>query len=164
MNKYLSIEELENSKNKTLNFKVNDYIEGLDLVSPLDANLTATSLGEYIQIKGHVVANVKLICDFCLEEYESSLEFDIDELYIKNSLFTNPDIKGQEFEIKDGQFVTDLNGEMDIDIYDLLYQSVILNYPNKKVCGINCKGKDFLSEDEISDPRLEVFKDFQINE
>ena len=69
----------------------------------------------------------------------------------------------EEFEIKEGQFVTDLNGEKEIDIYDLLYQSVILNLPNKKVCGINCKGREFLEEQEIIDPRLEVFKNIQIN-
>ena len=71
--------------------------------------------------------------------------------------------EGQEFEIKDGQFVTDLNGEKEIDIYDLLYQSVILELPNKKVCGINCKGREFLSEQETTDPRLDVFKNIQIN-
>ena len=53
--------------------------------------------------------------------------------------------------------------QKEIDIYDLLYQSVILNLPNKKVCGINCKGKEFLSEENMIDPRLEVFKNIQIN-
>ena len=69
---------------------------------------------------------------------------------------------GQEFELKDGQFVTDLDGKDEIDIYDLLYQSVILNLPNKKVCGINCNGDKFLKEEDLSDPRLDVFKNIQI--
>jgi uncharacterized metal-binding protein YceD (DUF177 family) len=69
----------------------------------------------------------------------------------------------KEFEIKEGQFITDLNGEEEIDIYDLLYQSVILNFPNKKVCGINCKGKEYLSKEDNYDPRLEVFNNLQIN-
>ena len=70
---------------------------------------------------------------------------------------------GQETELKDGQFVTDLNGEDKIDIYDLLYQSVILNLPNKKVCGINCSGDKFLKEENLSDPRMDVFKNIKIN-
>jgi uncharacterized metal-binding protein YceD (DUF177 family) len=80
-------------------------------------------------------------------------------MYAKNSLL---DEYGQETELKNGQFVTDLNGENEIDIYDLLYQSVILNLPNKKVCGINCKGNKFLKEENLSDPRLDVFKNIQI--
>ena len=69
-----------------------------------------------------------------MKEYEYDFDFVINEMYAKNTLL---DDYGQEFELKDGQFVNDLNGAEEIDIYDLLYQSVILNLPNKKVCGIN---------------------------
>jgi len=69
---------------------------------------------------------------------------------------------GKETELKDGQFMTDLNGTNEIDIYDLLYQSVILNLPNRKVCGINCNRDNFFVEEEISDSRMDVFKNIQI--
>ena len=95
----------------------------------------------------------------CLKEFDYKLDFDIDEMYAKNALL---DEYGQETELKNGQFVTDLNGQDEIDIYDLLYQSVILNLPNKKVCGINCNGDKFLKEENLSDPRLDVFKNIQI--
>ena len=120
-------------------------------------------LGDFIEITGNVKGTVTLECDLCLEKFNYDLDFDIDELYSKGSLLGEYEESGQEFEIKEGQFVTDLNGSDEIDIYDLLYQSVILNLPNKKVCGINCKGKDFLSEENIPDPRLEVFKNIHIN-
>ena len=99
----------------------------------------------------------------CLDKFNHDLDFEIDELFSKQSLLGEYDESGQEFEIKDGQFVTDLNGAKEIDIYDLLYQSVILNIPNKKVCGINCKGRQFLSEENTTDPRLAVFDDSLIN-
>ena len=70
----------------------------------------------------------------------------------------------QETEIKDGDFITDLNGAENIDIYDLLYQSVILNLPNKKVCGINCNGKEFLKQEDQTDPRMEVFKNIKFED
>ena len=81
------------------------------------------------------------------------------ETFAKTSLYEE---YGQETEIKEGQFITDLNGADNIDVYDLLYQSVILNLPNKKVCGINCNGDKFLKEENLSDPRLDVFKNIQI--
>ena len=105
---------------------------------------------------------VKLECDLCLKEFEQKLDFDIDELYSKRRLINDSELSGQEIEIKDGQFVIDLDGADEIDIYDLLYQSVILNLPNKKVCGINCKGGEFLKEENLSDPRLDVFKNIKI--
>ena len=80
-------------------------------------------------------------------------------MFAKNALSED---YAQETELKDGQFITDLNGAQEIDIYDLLYQSVILNLPNKKVCGINCNGKEFLKEEDLTDPRLDVFKNIKI--
>ena len=163
MEKILLIEDLEKAENKTLYCTFNEKIEGLDCVTPIYAELCAKSLGDFIEITGNVKGTVTLECDLCLEKFNYDLDFDIDELYSKGSLLGEYEESGQEFEIKEGQFVTDLNGSDEIDIYDLLYQSVILNIPNKKVCGINCKGKDFLSEENIPDPRLEVFKNIHIN-
>jgi len=67
-------------------------------------------------------------------------------------------------KIKNGQFITDLNGEKEIDIYDLLYQSVILSLPNKKVCGINCNEGMFVSDEDIKihDDRMDIFKTIKI--
>ena len=163
MERILLLEDLENAENKTLYCTFDEEIEGLDCVGPIHAELTARALGDFVQITGHVSGKVKLECDLCLEKFEHNLDFDIDELFSKRSLFGDYEESGLEFEIKDGQFVTDLEGEKEIDIYDLLYQSVILSFPNKKVCGINCKGKEFLSEENIPDPRLDVFNNIQID-
>ena len=155
----ISIEELENSPSKTLEFNFDEKIDGLNCVEPISAKLEIRSLGEFIEILGNVKGNVKLECDLCLKEFEYNFDFDVDEMFAKNTL---QDDYGTEYELKDGQFVTDLNGAKEIDIYDLLYQSVILNLPNKKVCGINCNGDDFLKEEDLSDPRLDVFKNIKI--
>ena len=159
MNYKVSIEDLENNPSKTMDFHFKDVIEGINSVDKIAADLKITSLGEFIEINGNVKGTIKLECDLCLKEFEYKLNFNIDEMFAKNTLL---DEYGQETELKNGQFVTDLQGEDEIDIYDLLYQSVILNLPNKKVCGINCNGDKFLKEENLSDPRLDVFKNIQI--
>ena len=66
-----------------------------------------------------------------------------------------------ETEIKDNFFAIDLNGAGEIDLTDLMYQSLILSVPNKLVCDINCMGDEEINKyikTEIQDPRLEVFK------
>ena len=154
MNYKISIEELENTTDKSLDFHFEDEIEGINSVGPIVSDLEILSLGEFIKITGNVKGILKLECDLCLEEFEYNLDCKIDEMYAKSSLL---DEYGQETELKNGQFITDLNGEDEIDIYDLLYQSVIINLPNKQVCGINCNGNKFLQEENLSDPRLDVF-------
>ena len=156
----ISIEELENTPSKSLDFHFEDKIEGLNCVTPVISDLEIKSLGEFIEVSGNVKGCLKLECDLCLNEFDYNFDFDIDEMFAKKALL---DDYGQELELKEGQFVTDLDGADEIDIYDLLYQSVILNLPNKKVCGINCNGNKFLKEENLSDPRLDVFKNIKID-
>ncbi len=160
----IKIEDIENSPNKQLKVVFKDFIEDIDSKDPICAKLSITSMGEFINIIGNVYGSVFLECDLCLESFEYKFNFDVDEVYVKGSL--NADFK-QDIEIKDGQFVTDLKRSDSIDISDFLYQSVILDFPNKKVCGINCKGGDIFIRDEKlcpqkTDPRMDVFKNINI--
>ena len=125
-------------------------------------NNTNKILIDDIETAGNVKANLTLECDLCLKEFEYKLDENIDEMFAKNTL---QEEYGQETEIKDGQFVTDLEGKNEIDICDLLYQSVILNIPNKKVCGINCNKGVFQTDEEFveEDPRMEVFKHIKLD-
>jgi len=160
----IQIEDIENAPEKKLRINFEEYIEELNSKGPIKADLLAVSLGEFIEISGQVQGSVTLECDLCLDEFEYILDFEVDELFAKNTFLEE---YGPDTEIKDGQFVNDLSGSKSIDIYDLLYQSVILDFPNKKVCGINCKGNRFESEETFAlnatDPRLSVFKDIKID-
>lgn len=160
---YIKIEDIENAPDKRLQINFEDFIEGINTKRPIEASLEADSVGEFIKVAGHVSGTAILDCDLCLNEFDYEINFDIDELFAKNALMEE---YGAETELKEGQFVTDLKGKQELDIYDLLYQSVILDFPNKKVCGINCKGSNFekdknLIQNEV-DPRLEVFKNIKV--
>lgn len=156
------IDDIENAPNKCLDIDFDEIIEDIPSKEPVKAHLKIKSLGDFIEITGNVKANLTLECDLCLKEFEYKLNEEIDEMFAKNAL---QEEYGQETEIKDGQFVTDLEGKNEIDIYDLLYQSVILNIPNKKVCGINCNKGVFQTDEEFveEDPRMEVFKNIKLD-
>jgi len=156
------IEDIEQATNKKLEYTFDDLIEEIPTNGNIQANLILESLGEFIKISGNIKLIAKLECDICLNDYEENMDFEIEEMFAKNSLMEE---YGQELELKDGQFITDLNGENEIDIKDLLYQSVIINLPDKKVCGIKCK-EGFFETDEtykIPDARMEVFKNIKVD-
>jgi uncharacterized protein len=162
-NKTILIEDIENAENKEIQVIYEDFIEDIKSKEPIYAELNFKSLGQFIEVTGTIKGYATLTCDLCLEEYEYKIDINIDELYAKQSTV---DEAKQEIEIKKDGFITDLNGEKEIDIEDLLYQSVILDFPNKKVCDINCNGGDiFLREEEEEklDPRMSIFKDIKIN-
>ena len=158
MNK-IQIEDIEKEVNGTMFYEFNEFME--EFGAEISADLQLKSLGQFIEISGTAQGKLKLICDRCLNEYEYDLDIDIDETFAKHSL---QDEYSQEFELPRGQFRTDLNGEKEIDIYDLLYQSVILALPNKKVCGINCNEDMFMSDENYHehDSRMDIFKNIQI--
>ncbi len=153
------IEDIEKEHNKTMFYEFNEYMEEFD--AEISADLELKSLGQFIEISGSAQGKLKLICDRCLHEFDYDLDIDIEETFAKQSL---QDEYSSEFELQNGQFVTDLNGEKEIDIYDLLYQSVILALPNKKVCGINCNEDMFVSDENYQehDSRMDIFKNIQI--
>lgn len=156
------ISDVENAEDKVLNVDFEDVIEDIPSSKPVEAHLTIKSMGDFIEVSGVLKATLTLECDLCLKEFEYELNEEINETFAKNTLLEE---YGQETELKEGQFITDLDGSDEIDIYDLLYQYVILNIPNKKVCGINCNEGLFVSDEdmEIHDDRMDVFKNIQIN-
>ena len=153
------IEDIEKEANGILYYEFNEFME--EFGCDISADLELKSLGQFIEISGNAQGKIKLICDRCLNEYEYDLDIEIEETFAKHSL---QDEYSQEFELQRGQFITDLNGEKEIDIYDLLYQSVILALPNKKVCGINCNEDMFMSDENYHehDSRMDIFKNIQI--
>ena len=161
INKIL-IDDIENATGKTLEVNFDDLIEDIPSSKPVKAHLVLKSLGDFVEVKGSIEADLTLECDLCLSEFEYKLNEEINETYAKSTLMEK---YGQETELKEGQFVTDLEGKDEIDIYDLLYQSVILNIPNKKVCGINCSKGVFQTDEEFveEDPRMEVFKNIKLD-
>ena len=154
----VSIEEIEDEG--VLEFDFDEDIKELENCH-VSAELEFRSMGDFIEARGNAQGKITLECDRCLNKYEYDLDFDINETFAKKSLL---DEYGSEVELSNGQFVTDLEGAEEIDVYDLLYQSVILALPNKKVCGINCNEGLFVSEDDIKphDSRMDVFKNIQI--
>ena len=158
MNKIL-IEDIEKEPNKIFHYEFDEFMEEFN--AEIQADLEFKSIGEFIEVSGEAIGKLQLVCDRCLSNFDYDLDIEIEETYAKHAL---QDEYSQEFELQRGQFITDLNGEKEINVYDLLYQSVILQLPNKKVCGINCNEGKFVKDDEqfVQDERMAVFKTIQI--
>lgn len=163
----ISIDDIKNSKDHSLKVNFENTVKELKTQDAVKAELIFSAYGVYINVKGKIFANVKLVCDRCLKDFTKNIEVDVDETYKLGRLISGDDVhSGQEIELKDGDFITELNDSDEIDVDDLIYQSVTLNIPNPCVCDINCNGDSEMQKymkKEISDPRLEVFKTLKIN-
>ena len=162
----ININELQNLPEKQLEFEFNEVIEELESNSPITAILKAKATSYGVSLSGHVKANIKLICDRCLEEYNYHIEVDVNEDFLNDNVVPD-NIK--EYELKEGQFAEELEGKKEIDITDFVYQTVILEIPFQKLCKQECEGLEeynkINSETNYNniDERLEVFKSFSEN-
>ena len=158
----INITEIENTENKIKEIEFSEIYEEFNKDVPVNANLKAEIIGNLVKITGNISALLIHTCDMCLKEFQSEYKIKVEEFFTKYSLSEEYE---NEFELKQDSFVEDLNGSDEINITDFVYQSVILNIPNKLVCDINCNGDEsvnkYLNQKTI-DPRLEIFKNIKI--
>jgi len=155
----INIDELEVTPDKKLEFVINEHIKELQNESLVVGNITVKATCYGVNVTGHVETDIKLECDRCLKEYTYHIEADIDENFVKGKIF---DQSKAEIEIKGENFVEELGDKKEIDLTDLIYQTIILNTPNQKLCDINCAGSEEYRkyiENKPVDPRLQIFKD-----
>lgn len=164
----ISIDDIKNAKDQSLKVCFDKEVKGLLTEDSVSAELVLKAFEKHINAKGKIVANVKLVCDRCLKDFVEKIEVDVDETYTLGRLESVAGAHpSQELELKDGDFVTELCGGNEVDIDDLIYQSVTLNIPNPCVCDINCVGDPAMEKyikNEVADPRLAVFKNMNIKE
>ncbi|OGI18046.1 MAG: hypothetical protein A2287_08130 [Candidatus Melainabacteria bacterium RIFOXYA12_FULL_32_12] len=152
----INIEELSNTPEGQLTLEFNEVINELGNDQPVDGEVTARLIPSGVQVEGHVETDMMLECDRCMVNYPYHVDVNIDEVFIKGNLSS-----AKEIELTQENFVEELKGRNEIDVTDLIYQSIILSIPSKNLCQEECPGtKEFqeLQIEKPADPRLEVFK------
>lgn len=158
----ITLEELENSAD----FKVCvDFFEIIKEVNPqkeVKATLVAELKGACIEVDGNIEATVEMECDRCLKKFTEVMKIEVKEVFTTTAAF---DYSHNEIELKNDNFVVELDNEGQIDVTDLVYQSIILNLPSKKICSEDCEGSEVLQKLTANriDPRMAVFQDITKN-
>lgn len=159
----INIEEIKKAPDKKVEINFSDSIEEFKHKEKIKAALVASASKFGLSIKGKIMGELILECDRCLSEYVHELNAEINEDFITDSLVSEDQ---KEYELGGSDFVEELNGQDEIDIKDLVYQSIILDLPYKCLCKADCPGSEELqklNKEEYIDERLEVFKSFSEN-
>lgn len=153
----VTLEQLQNSPEGKIHVNFCQIIQEVNPNKEVKATLDVEEKGACIEVYGTLNADVELDCDRCLKKFNYRMIVDIDEVFTTVDAF---DYSHSEIELKNDNFVVELGSEGEIDITDLIYQTVLLNLPNKKICDENCQGLEAFQELQANriDPRLAVFK------
>lgn len=161
----VELEELKNSTEKQLDFEFNEYIAELKTNSDVTGKLSVSLQPYGLKVWGHVTADLELECDRCLKKFSRTIQSDIEEEFLFGTLVPEG---VKEYEIHNNGFVNELQGEDFLDLTDVVYQSILLELPSQLLCSDDCSGNEAQKifkegEIEVLDPRLEQFKNININ-
>lgn len=133
----------------------------IKFLSPLELKGTFTKVGDSINFKGNVKADLLLNCSRCLEEFTYNLDLELEEDFCKKQQ------EQEEAMILEGNTV---------DFEEIVLNAIDFALPIKKLCKEDCKGICFScgtnlntktclcnnddddSQDEFIDPRFAKLK------
>jgi uncharacterized protein len=112
--------------------------DNLKLSSPVEVKLKLTNTGETVLVSGTLKTSAKLTCCRCCKEFEYPVNIRIDEEYAKKGAGSDPEDK-EELELKDKDFVFEMNENNIIDLDEAVRQNIIVSLPIKPLCKKSCK-------------------------
>lgn len=137
MNK-IYIPQLAQMPNQTETVEVDEYLTGLDTLTPVQGRVTVAYRDTYLDVNASVEAIVTLTCDRCLQNYNHRLSVDASELIWLDA--TAEEQYPLEREITLDELVETLSPDGYFDPGQWLYDHLCLEIPQQKLCDQQCAG------------------------
>ncbi|MEM1168007.1 MAG: YceD family protein [Cyanobacteria bacterium P01_H01_bin.35] len=120
--------------------KFEEFILGLETLTPVRGYLQVTHHGNYLEVKGKSETIITLTCDRCLKQYNYKLAIAPKELIWLNEVTTEKEFFHIEAENSVEHLVETLPPNGDFNPREWVYEQVCLAVPSRKLCDKNCKG------------------------
>ncbi len=144
----ININELE--PNKPIEIEIDEDFE--ELCAHADGILTVKMTGNFVFVRGNIEATLESECARCLKKFEETININIDEKFFNGALTP---VTSKEHQLKGDDFAEELGENEEIDLSDLIYQSIIINVPSQSLCDENCKGVENLDKYIKADENLQ---------
>lgn len=130
----IHIDKLKTLPHERLELEFKETLPDLQSTKPVLGKLTASMNASGVTLSGSVKTLLKLECHRCLSPYFESLNVDIDERFVYQSMVV------KEGELLRDDFVEEIPPDGILDIGDIVYQAVTLAMPTSFFCGSHCPG------------------------
>jgi uncharacterized protein len=104
---------------------------GVELARPLDVDLTASSVGDGILVRGRLGTAVRMPCRRCLAPVEQQVDEMVDFLYEPVSAEEEADLEGEVYPLPRGT---------ELDLTEAVREQVLLSIPAHVLCREDCRG------------------------
>ncbi len=123
---------------KTKTIPLEDFIPGLDTLTPFRGTMIVRHGGTFLEIKVQGETIITLTCDRCLQQYNHRIVLDTSEIIWLDKKVDLADIP-QEREIAWEDLSETLSPDGYFDPETWLYEQLSLTMPLRKLCGKDCQ-------------------------
>jgi uncharacterized protein len=133
------IPRLLKAPERTEDLRLEDFISGLDTLTPIRGLMKIRHGGNFLDIAVTAETIVTLTCDRCLQQYNQRLTLDTSELIWLDKMVDMPETLPQEREIAWDDLSETLSPDGYFDPETWLYEQLSLALPLRQLCSNECQ-------------------------
>lgn len=157
------IPHLLQAPNKTQTILLDDFIPGLETLTPVRGKMRVRHGGTFLEVGLSVETIVTLTCDRCLQQYNHRLVLNTSELIWLDKDAEIPQNYPAEREVNWEDLSETLSPEGHFDTSGWLYEQLSLGMPLRQLCGKDCQQPSVKQEEthELIDSRWSSLADLK---
>ncbi|NEQ50253.1 MAG: DUF177 domain-containing protein [Leptolyngbya sp. SIO3F4] len=123
---------------QTRTIEVNDYLKGLETLTPVKGRIQIQHRGNFLDVVAQAETITTLACHRCLQSYNARIQVDTSEfIWLQDK---QPDDYAEEVEMGLDELVETLPPQGHFDPGKWLYEQLCLAMPQRQLCDANCEG------------------------
>lgn len=135
----LYIPQIAKAPAQTIELLVDDYVAGLETLTPVQGGVRVTHHGNYLEVTATADTIMTLTCDRCLQQYNYRLVIEPSELIWLQEPCDEEE-EDLEREIAYEDLVETLSPQGHFRPEEWLYEQLCLEIPQRKLCDARCPG------------------------
>lgn len=132
------IPHLVNDPGKARTLEVNDYLSGLDTLTPVKGRIQIEHRGNFLDVVAQAETIATLTCHRCLKNYNARIQVDTSEfIWLQEP---QPETYAEEVEVGLDELIETLPPQGHFDPGKWLYEQLCLAVPQRQLCDQACEG------------------------
>lgn len=134
------IPQLTKAPERTEEIQVNEFLPGLETLTPVRGVVRVQHQGNYLNVSAQVEAIITCTCNRCLQQYNQRLAVNTQEI-----IWLDPNAnQSEDLPLEREVAIEDLVETVSPDGYfypsEWLYEQMCLEIPQRQLCDLNCAG------------------------
>lgn len=134
------IPQLTKAPERTEVVEVEDFLPGLETLTPVRGQVKVQHHGNYLEVAGQAETIITLTCHRCLQQYNHRLMIDTSELIWLDETANQPYDGPLEREVAVEDLIETLSPQGYFYPSEWLYEQLCLELPQRQLCEAECAG------------------------